>query len=149
MGIDIDTLRDGDTIRLTADVAIVKPDRREKYDWKLRPIVKAGTKLTVRVEEHPIDVTEDKTVVRTSVDVRPIGGRGSAARLWSQDPGQCDGELVVRLLAAADLVALTAAEVAELCGWGLAPIIEALEDAGLVTAESLQAPIKVAEEKEE
>ncbi len=147
MGIDIDTLRDGDTIRTTADVAVLKPDRREKYNWKLRPTVKAGTKLTVRVEEHPIEVVEGKTVVRKTIDVRPLGARGGAARLWRENVESCDGELVVRLIEASEPAEQTAAEAAEECGWAAYHIVEALEKAGLVTAATLRAAIKAAEDE--
>ncbi len=137
----IDELKDGDTLRLVEDVSIVKPDRREKYNWKLAPAVKKGTKLTVRVEEHPIEITDEKTVVRKTIDVRPLNARGSAARLWREDLESCDGELVIRLIEASEPATMTAAEVAEESGWATVHIIAGLERLGLITADDVRRAI--------
>ncbi len=145
----IDALTDGDFIQLTKDVVVENPDRREKYNWKLEPIVKAGTKLSVRVEEHPFDITDEKTIVRKSIDVRPIRGRGSAARLWRERLDQCEGPLVVQILEASEPAELTAAEVAEASGWATVSIVEALERAGIVTAADMRRAIKEEEERDE
>lgn len=137
----IDGLKDGDTLRLVEDVSIAKPDRREKYNWQLKPVVRAGTKLTVRVEEHPFEITDEKTVVRKTIDVRPIGARGGQARLWREDLESCDGELVIRLIEASEPATMTAAEVASESGWALVSIIGALEHAGIVTAADMRRAI--------
>lgn len=140
MAVDEATLTCDDVLVLREDVATPSPDRRYRHDWKLRPTVPAGTKLSVAVELVPVKVG-DKEVTLQRIYLHPLGGRGGPAVRTSSAPEHGDGPLVTALLAAAERTAATAADVARESGWSAFHVVRALERAGLVTADDVRRAI--------
>lgn len=140
MAVDEETLTCDDVLVLQEDVATPRPDRRSRYDWKLKPTVPAGTKLSVAVELVPVQVG-DREVTLRRIYITPFGGRGGPAVRVSTQPEDGDGPLVTALLAAAERAEATAAEVARESGWSAYHVVRALERAGLVTADDVRRAI--------
>jgi hypothetical protein len=137
MAVDEATLTCDDVLVLQEDVAVPRPDRRAKYDWKLAETVPAGTKLAVAVELIPFDVDDKEFTVRR-VYIQAYGRRGGPAVMHSSQPEDGDGPLVTALLAAADRTEATAAEIARESGWSAYALVRALERAGVVTADVMR-----------
>lgn len=52
-------LRDGMVVQLTCAVKNDEPDRRQKYDWRVRPVWQEGVRLIVIAERHATANPED------------------------------------------------------------------------------------------
>lgn len=62
--LDLTKLNDGDIVVIPRDITNPKPDRRQRYDWRARVTIPAGTKLRVRVmtTNNAINPLDDEVI---------------------------------------------------------------------------------------